>query len=88
MGLSNKLSFARDRLMESFFWTVGMVSEPQFSNCRKSLTKIVKLITILDDVYDVYGTVDELEQFTDAVERSLLSFENSRVHLQYLVNTW
>ena len=73
MGLLKKLSFARDRLMESFFWALGMVPEPQFSNCRKSLTRIVKLITILDDVYDAYGTVDELEQFTDAIERSLPS---------------
>ncbi|CAI9759952.1 unnamed protein product [Fraxinus pennsylvanica] len=69
VGLANKLYFARDRLMESFFWSVGMVFEPQFSECRKGLTKVVKLITIIDDVYDVYGSLEELEQFTDAVER-------------------
>ncbi|CAI9759955.1 unnamed protein product [Fraxinus pennsylvanica] len=69
VGLANKLYFARDRLMESFFWSVGMVFEPQFSECRKGLTKVAKLITIIDDVYDVYGSLEELEQFTDAVER-------------------
>ncbi|CAA2954136.1 isoprene synthase, chloroplastic-like [Olea europaea subsp. europaea] len=69
VGLANKLYFARDRLMESFFWSVGMVFEPRFSECRKGLTKVVKLITIIDDVYDVYGSLEELEQFTDVVER-------------------
>ncbi|KAF5741462.1 terpene synthase [Tripterygium wilfordii] len=69
LGLSNKLSFARDRLMECFFWTVGMVFEPQFQQCRKGLTKVGSFITIIDDIYDVYGTLDELEQFTNAVER-------------------
>nr|AMB57287.1 plastid terpene synthase [Osmanthus fragrans] len=69
VGLANKLYFARDRLMESFFWSVGMVFEPQFSECRKGLTKVAKLITIIDDVYDVYGSLEELEQFTDAVDR-------------------
>nr|POE94079.1 putative terpene synthase 12 [Quercus suber] len=68
-SLANKLSFSRDRLMECFFWTVGMAYEPQFSHLRKGLTKVFSLITAIDDVYDVYGTLDELELFTDAVER-------------------
>ncbi|XP_019078772.1 (E)-beta-ocimene synthase isoform X1 [Vitis vinifera] len=69
MGLASKLHFARDRLMECFFWTVGMAFEPEFSNCRKGLTKVTSFITTIDDVYDVYGSVDELELFTDAVAR-------------------
>ncbi|KAG8370645.1 hypothetical protein BUALT_Bualt13G0004800 [Buddleja alternifolia] len=69
VGLANKLSFARDRLMESFFWAVGMVYEPHFSKCRIELTKVVKLITVLDDIYDVYGSPQELEQLTDAVDK-------------------
>ena len=54
--------------MECFFWTIGMVFEPQFSNLKKGLTKVTSFITVIDDVY-VYGTLDELELFTDAVER-------------------
>lgn len=69
MGLADKLSFARDRLMESFFWTIGMVYEPQYRYAIKELTKVASLITVIDDVYDVYGTLEELELFTDAVER-------------------
>ncbi|KAH7843805.1 hypothetical protein Vadar_020892 [Vaccinium darrowii] len=69
IGLGKKMSFIRDRLMECFFWTVGMVFEPKFSNCRKSLTKLTALITTIDDVYDVYGYLDELELFTAAVNR-------------------
>ncbi|KAJ9170123.1 hypothetical protein P3X46_018254 [Hevea brasiliensis] len=69
LGISNKLEFCRDRLMECFFWTVGMVFEPEFSSCRKGLTKVTSFITTIDDVYDVYGTLEELELFTHAVER-------------------
>nr|XP_043614357.1 (E)-beta-ocimene synthase, chloroplastic-like [Erigeron canadensis] len=69
IGLANNLSFVRDRLMECFFWAVGMVFEPQYHACRVGLTKIGTLITVIDDIYDVYGSLDELKIFTEAVKR-------------------
>ncbi|XP_019194049.1 PREDICTED: isoprene synthase, chloroplastic-like isoform X1 [Ipomoea nil] len=68
-ALADKLSFARDRLMESFFWAIGMSYDPQHSKSREAVTKTFKLVTVLDDVYDVYGSLDELEKFTAAAER-------------------
>ncbi|CAL9161040.1 unnamed protein product, partial [Musa hybrid cultivar] len=69
VGLAQRLPFSRDRLMENYFWTVGWAFEPQFARFREAQTKGNCLITTIDDVYDVYGTIDELELFTDAVER-------------------
>ncbi|CAL9152066.1 unnamed protein product, partial [Musa hybrid cultivar] len=69
LGLAQRLPFSRDRLMENYFWTVGWAFEPQFARFREAQTKGNCLITTIDDVYDVYGTIDELELFTDAVER-------------------
>ncbi|KAF7144807.1 hypothetical protein RHSIM_Rhsim04G0058100 [Rhododendron simsii] len=69
MGLVKKLSFTRDRLMECFFWSVGIVSKPKLSDCRKSATKLASFINTIDDVYDVYGYLDELQLFTMAVDR-------------------
>ncbi|XP_023733486.1 (E)-beta-ocimene synthase, chloroplastic [Lactuca sativa] len=69
IGLASKLSFVRDRLVECFFWSVGVVFEPQYNSCRVELTKVCTLITVIDDIYDVYGSLDELVMFTDAVKR-------------------
>ncbi|GMN70140.1 hypothetical protein TIFTF001_039183 [Ficus carica] len=35
---------------------------------RERITKLFKLISVMDDTYDVYGTMDELELFTTAIE--------------------
>ncbi|KAK1566499.1 hypothetical protein Q3G72_000789 [Acer saccharum] len=69
IDLARKLNFARDRLMECFFWALGMVPNPQFNKCRRELTKVAAFITAIDDIYDVYATLDELECFTNAVQR-------------------
>uniref|UniRef100_A0A1W7HBW9 Putative trans-alpha-bergamotene synthase n=1 Tax=Scoparia dulcis TaxID=107240 RepID=A0A1W7HBW9_SCODU len=68
-GLVEKLSFARHRLVECFLWALGFIPELQFGYARKILTKIAVLITIMDDIYDVYGTLDELKLFNDTIKR-------------------
>lgn len=64
-----ELIFARDRLVENFLWTVGVNYLPQFSLGRRTLTKVNAMITTIDDVYDVFGTIDELEEFTEITNR-------------------
>ncbi|XP_021726260.1 alpha-farnesene synthase-like [Chenopodium quinoa] len=69
LGLIENISFTRDRLVESFLWTVGVACEPQHSLLRKCLTKVVTFVLVLDDAYDIYGSLEELECFTRIVER-------------------
>ncbi|XP_028550892.1 terpene synthase 10-like [Dendrobium catenatum] len=65
----SKLNFARDWPVESYFLAVGMAVEPQFSTYRKELAKALCFINVIDDIYDIYGLLDELQLFTNAVDR-------------------
>ncbi|KAM1057250.1 hypothetical protein ACFX2A_031211 [Malus domestica] len=65
----SKLPFARDRIVESYLWGLGCYFEPQYDFARMTLSKVIGLIVGIDDIYDVYGTFEELELFTEAVER-------------------
>ncbi|KAB2610590.1 terpene synthase 9 [Pyrus ussuriensis x Pyrus communis] len=67
LDFEHKANFSRDRLMENYLWAMGINYEPQFSNCRIGLTKFVCILTVIDDMYDVYGFLDELELFAQAV---------------------
>ncbi|VVB04071.1 unnamed protein product [Arabis nemorensis] len=67
--LSKQLPFVRDRIVENYFWTVGLICEPQFGYIRRIMTIINALVTTIDDIYDIYGTLEELELFTAMVEK-------------------
>ncbi|CAL4969478.1 unnamed protein product [Urochloa decumbens] len=68
LELQSRLSFARDRVVECYFWVVGVYYEPSYSRGRIILTKVLAIVSILDDTYDVYGTLQDCELFTKCVE--------------------
>ncbi|KAM7489235.1 hypothetical protein LguiB_026719 [Lonicera macranthoides] len=69
LNVPEKLPFARDRLVECYFWILGVYFEPRYYLARRILTKVISLTSIMDDIYDVYGTIEELILFTDAIQR-------------------
>ncbi|KAL3719366.1 hypothetical protein ACJRO7_004342 [Eucalyptus globulus] len=69
LDFKNKLPFARDRLVEGYFWILGVHFEPELALVRRMMTKVIAMTSVLDDIYDVYGTYEELELFTRAVQR-------------------
>ncbi|KAG6685679.1 hypothetical protein I3842_12G123900 [Carya illinoinensis] len=69
LDVATELSFARDRVVELYFWILGVYFEPQYDLARRILTKIICMASIIDDAFDVYGIFEELELFTDAVKR-------------------
>lgn len=72
MKLISKHDYARDRMVECYFWALGICFEPQHSKCRILLAKTLEAISIIDDTYDAYGTLGELQIFTDAIQRYIL----------------
>ncbi|KAL4180254.1 hypothetical protein AMTRI_Chr13g124330 [Amborella trichopoda] len=68
-GFSEKLPFARERILECFMFSSAVAYEPQYGRSRRDMAKTDILLTVIDDVYDVYGSIEDLELFTEAVER-------------------
>ncbi|KAJ0467252.1 putative geranyl diphosphate diphosphatase [Helianthus annuus] len=69
LGLFCKLVFVRDRHVECFLWTVGLLPEPSFSGSRIELAKTIAIMLVIDDIYDTYGSYDDLVLFTEAIKR-------------------
>jgi hypothetical protein len=63
------LSFARDRIVEMYFWMMAIIYEPCYSYSRIWVTKLVISLALLDDVYDNYTSTEESNIFTTAMER-------------------
>ncbi|PIN23179.1 (+)-gamma-cadinene synthase [Handroanthus impetiginosus] len=67
--LKSKLPYARNRLIESFLWGISFHFEPQYSQVRMAVAKSVNLVTIIDDTYDNYATLEEAQLFSEILER-------------------
>ncbi|KAJ6837864.1 (-)-germacrene D synthase-like [Iris pallida] len=65
----NNLPFSRDRVGECYFWSLGVWFEPRYSTERLFIAKLGNLVTVIDDIYDAFGTIEELQLFTNVFER-------------------
>jgi hypothetical protein len=64
-----QMNFYRKRHVELYFWFVTCSFEPEFSESRIGFTKLTTLATILDDLFDTDGKLDELKIITEGLRR-------------------
>ncbi|KAH6770146.1 hypothetical protein C2S52_014949 [Perilla frutescens var. hirtella] len=67
--LKSKLPYARDRVVECYVWGTAFRYEPQYSYVRVVVAKNMQLVSIMDDTYDNYATLEEDDLFTEILER-------------------
>ncbi|KAK1269821.1 hypothetical protein QJS04_geneDACA005238 [Acorus gramineus] len=68
LGLAKELNLMRDNPAKWFMWAMVMLPDPQFSRYRIELTKPISLIYIIDDMFDVLGSYEDLIRFTEAID--------------------
>ncbi|WVZ57021.1 hypothetical protein U9M48_007467 [Paspalum notatum var. saurae] len=64
-----KLGYARDRLVENYFWTCGVFPEEEYSRARMLFARTFGLLSLMDDTYDVYATIEECHALNEAIQR-------------------
>ncbi|XP_020238809.1 (3S,6E)-nerolidol synthase 1 isoform X2 [Cajanus cajan] len=69
LGLAKELKHARNQPLKWYIWSLACFEDPALSEERVELAKPISLIYIIDDIFDIYGTLDELTLFTEAVCR-------------------
>ncbi|KAK8623119.1 hypothetical protein V6N13_118012 [Hibiscus sabdariffa] len=70
LNVKERYPFARDRMLENYVWSMGAtLPDPKFSKSRRNLAKFASMAAVTDDMCDTYGTLDEVEKYTDAVNR-------------------
>ncbi|XP_058735522.1 (3S,6E)-nerolidol synthase 1-like [Vicia villosa] len=67
LGLANELPLIRNQPLKWYIWSLACLIDPTLSKERIELTKPISLIYIIDDIFDIYGTLDDLTLFTEAV---------------------
>ncbi|KAL7606621.1 hypothetical protein Lser_V15G16599 [Lactuca serriola] len=86
LGLAEELKHARSQPLNWYLWPMASLADPSLSEQRLELIKPIALIFIIDDIFDVYGNLDELVLFTEALIRwDVNSFERLPYHLRICI---
>ncbi|TVU33615.1 hypothetical protein EJB05_25440, partial [Eragrostis curvula] len=66
--LSQDVPVARDQLLKWYMWPMTILQGSSFSRYRVEITKIISFVYIVDDIFDLIGTPEELSRFSDAIK--------------------
>ncbi|XP_055807876.1 (3S,6E)-nerolidol synthase 1-like [Solanum dulcamara] len=73
LGLAEELKLLRDQPLKWYTWPMAVLTDPRMSQQRIELAQCISFVYVIDDIFDVYVTVEELTLFTQAVNRGELS---------------
>ncbi|CAN6270906.1 unnamed protein product [Urochloa humidicola] len=82
-----KLPYARDRMVEIYFWTCGMLHEEEYSHSRMLFAKTFGMVSLLDDTFDVHATLEECHKLNEAMHRwdkSVVSIQPEYLRTLYI----
>ncbi|KAM0830980.1 hypothetical protein ACQ4PT_065874 [Festuca glaucescens] len=68
LGLAQEIPATRDQLLKWYMFPLTIVEGQAFSRYRIETTKIISLVSIVDDIFDVVATQEELSRFTEAIK--------------------
>lgn len=65
----DKLKFARQKAAYNFFSAAATIFSPELSDARMSWAKNAVLTTVVDDFFDIGGSIEELLNLICLVEK-------------------
>ncbi|KAL6629739.1 hypothetical protein ACP70R_029504 [Stipagrostis hirtigluma subsp. patula] len=68
LGLGQEVPVARDQVCKWYMWSMTTFQGSSFSRYRVEITKIISFVYVVDDIFDLVGTLDELFDFTNAIK--------------------
>jgi (3S)-linalool synthase len=68
LGLAQEIPVARDQVLKWYMWPMTVIQGSSLSRYRIEITKIISLVYVVDDIFDLVGTREELSLFTEAVK--------------------
>ncbi|KAF3787825.1 hypothetical protein EJ110_NYTH22346 [Nymphaea thermarum] len=85
LGLGEHISFARDRLVESYFMAVGKMHEPQFSQYRMQLARVSYLMATIEDIFGSQTLCAKAEQLPQSLRVFYAAVYNTTNQISYTV---
>ncbi|CAL4946416.1 unnamed protein product [Urochloa decumbens] len=64
-----KLTYSRDRIIETYFYTIGVFHQEDNHRARIILTKVFRFLSLMDDTYDSHATFKECQILNEAIQR-------------------